>query len=226
MLFFITGWFASAPLAWPYIADGFDAGNPAMGVLKFLAIVFVAGAAAGALGLVVGAVAGRLWERLHRHGRPFSPSRTAAQTAPRAEARASGPARSSRAVPGALRYERDSVTLEDYLSLGDTRLTESADHAPAAAAFARTVNLSAHDGSTVAGVARVLTDGFFNAALADIVVRPEYRMRGVGRALMREAARAAPRGVLHITARAGTGPFFDHIGCDRGVSGFVLRDPS
>jgi hypothetical protein len=52
------------------------------------------------------------------------------------------------------------------------------------------------------GIARVLTDGHRHAALAELVVDPEYRRRGIGKALVRRAGAAvqAPLSLMSETA--------------------------
>ena len=90
-------------------------------------------------------------------------------------------------------------------------------------ALAQTVNIAAwHDGVPI-GVARVITDEYLYAALADIVVHPGYERRGLGRQLMNRAVDATPSGVPYVNARSGSSPFFEHIGCERGTPGFMMR---
>ena len=75
------------------------------------------------------------------------------------------------------------------------------------------------------GVVRMLTDGYAYSTLADIVVDPAYQRRGLGTLLMNKAYDATPRGTLYVNARDGS-KFFERIGCDRGVPGFVMRRPA
>jgi GNAT superfamily N-acetyltransferase len=221
---FILGWFVSAPFAWPYIAAGFDdGGNAATGVLKFVLVVFAAGLVFGALGLLVGAAAGMVWERFHRYRR--STRTPAAEQTDESGSRATPTDAASR-VPRiplpALRYET-SVAVSDYLALLHLVSREDHDVERATSAFARTTNIGAWHDDRLVGVARVLSDGYFFAALADIVVDPEYQRRGMGRQLMNRAYDTTPRGTLFVNARTGSAAFFDRIGCERGVAGFVMR---
>jgi len=219
---FILGWFAAAPFAWPYIAAGFDdGGNAAMGVLKFVLIVFAAGIVFGLLGLLLGAAVGMTWERLHRRRRGTRPERTeetssgaAPQSAKNAEARV--------VLPG-LTFHNTGVTVADYLSLLHLVSRDDHDVVRATPAFAMTTNIGVwHEGKLI-GVARVLTDGYFYAALADIVVDPGYQRRGVGRQLLNKAYDATPRGTLYVNARNSSVGFFEHVGCERGTPGFVMK---
>ncbi|MDB4913353.1 MAG: N-acetyltransferase, partial [Gemmatimonadetes bacterium] len=120
-----------------------------------------------------------------------------------------------------LQYEAVGAT--EYLALSKRVSTEQFDPVLTAQAFGKSINLGAWDGTRLVGAARIVTDGYLFAALADIVVDPGYQRRGLGRELLNRAFDSTPRGALQITARAGTGPFFDRTGCERGVSGFVMR---
>ncbi|MEP7000452.1 MAG: GNAT family N-acetyltransferase, partial [bacterium] len=95
--------------------------------------------------------------------------------------------------------------------------------ARATPAFAVTTNIGVWHEDQLIGIARVLTDGYFYAALADIVVHPAYQRRGVGRQLLNNAYDATPRGTLYVNARNGSTAFFERVGCERGTPGFVMR---
>jgi N-acetylglutamate synthase-like GNAT family acetyltransferase len=221
---FIAGWFAAVPYGWPYISHGFDdGGNAARGVFIFLAIVFAAGVVAGALGLVLGGAIGSAWERYHRGHRapPGAESDVPAVTTARAGGNAAR-AQGSTGQELSPRFEL-SVEVGDYLGLMRLVSTEPLDVARTTAALAQTVNIAAWHDDVLIGIARVITDGYLYAALADIVVHPDYQQRGVGRRLMNRAFDATPKGVLYVNARSGSTPFFERIGCERGTPGFVMR---
>lgn len=195
-----------------------------MGVLKFVLIVFATGMVFGAFGLLLGAAVGMAWERFHRYRR--STRTPAAEQIDDSTLRATPPDAASGAprVPlPALRYETSGVDIADYLALLHLVSREDHDVQRATSALERTTNIGAWHGDSLVGVARVLSDGYFFAALAEIVVAPEYQRRGVGRQLMNRAYDATPLGTLFVNARAGSAAFFDHIGCERGVAGFVMR---
>ena len=221
---FIAGWFAAAPYAWPYISRGFDdGGNAARGVFIFLVIVFIAGVASGALGLLLGGAVGAMWERYHRLRR--APADARRDAIEEASARAGVIAAREQRSTGSVLSPKfvSSVEASDYLSLLRLVSAESPDVGRTTSALSQTLNLAAwHDGVLI-GVARVITDGYLYAALADIVVHPDYQRRGVGRQLMNRAFDATPKGVLYVNARNGSTPFFEHIGCERGTPGFVMR---
>ncbi|MEO8620187.1 MAG: GNAT family N-acetyltransferase [bacterium] len=192
-----------------------------MGVLKFVLIVFAAGIVFGLLGLLLGGGVGMAWERLHRRRRSTRPARmeetssgAAPQSARSAEARVP--------LPG-LTFGSSGVMVADYLSLLHLVSREDHDVARATPAFAVTTNIGVWHDDRLIGVARVLTDGYFYAALADIVVDPEYQRRGVGRQLLNKAYDATPRGTLYVNARNSSTAFFERVGCERGTPGFVMR---
>jgi GNAT superfamily N-acetyltransferase len=224
LLAFIGGWFAAAPYAWPYISRGFDdGGNAARGVFVFLVIVFIAGVVSGLLGLLLGGAIGAAWERYHRRRRgPADADRdTTEETSARAGVKAARVQRSTGSVLSP-RFEM-AVEPSDYVGLLRLLSSELPDLERTSSALSRTANIAAWYDGVLVGVARVITDGYLYAALADIVVHPDYQRRGVGRQLMNRAFDATPKGVLYVNARGGSTPFFERIGCERGVPGFVMR---
>ena len=116
-----------------------------------------------------------------------------------------------------------SVDAADYLALLQLVSTESHDMARTTSALSQTVNIAAWYDGVLIGIARVLTDEYLYAALADIIVHPDYQRKGVGRQLLNRAFDATPRGVMYVNARNGSTPFFERMGCERGTPGFVMR---
>lgn len=223
---FIVGWFAAAPYAWPFISRGFDdGGNAARGVFIFLAIVFVAGVITGALGLLLGGAIGSAWERYHRTHRapPSAESDATEVTTTRAEKDATR-RQGSTGTALSPKFET-SLDVADYLGLMRLVSTEQLDVARATSALSKTVNIAAWHDDVLIGVARVITDGYLYAALADIAVHPDFQRRGVGRQLLARAYDATPRGTLYINARGGSTGFFERLGGERGTPGFVMRRP-
>ena len=218
----------AATFAWPYIARGFDDdGNAATGVMKFLLIVFAAGVVFGALGLMLGGAVGRLWERVHRHRRRAhaSPVDRSDESAAATASRTLSERVALRIPLPVLRFDT-TVAAADYVLLLHLASREGRDVERVAAALARTTNIGAWHDNKLVGVVRMLTDGYFYSALADIVVDPAYQRRGLGTLLMNKAYDATPRGTLYVNARDGSVPFFQRIGCERGVPGFVMRRPA
>jgi GNAT superfamily N-acetyltransferase len=225
LIFFVVGWLGSAPFAWPYIKSGFDSGNPTVGIFRFAVVVFGAGIGLGLFGLVAGAVGGRVWEALHR-GRRSRVDELRPNTIPGAKiATAPIPAKQREALPP-LRFETGDISIEAYTALSKRFGETTYDHARAAAALRQSTNVSAWDGERLVGIARVVSDGYFFAALAEILVDPALQRRGLGRELLNRAFERTPRGVLFIGAPFGNSAFFDAIGCERGTTGFTMRRPA
>lgn len=68
---FLLGFFGAAPLGWRALMASFeDTGDATMGVIRFAGTLVVVGLAAGAIGYVLGALAGRVWESRHRAANP------------------------------------------------------------------------------------------------------------------------------------------------------------
>jgi GNAT superfamily N-acetyltransferase len=224
LIAFIIGWFASAPFGWPYIIAGFETGAVTKGVAQFLVAVFGGACLAGLTGLALGSVGGFVWERVHRAlraRRPPSP-----QSLPGgglAPAGVDAASLASRPPLPPIRYDEGPMPIDDYVALVQRVSPESVNTTKAAAALERTINIGAWHDSRLVGVARVLTDGYVAAALADLMVDPEYRRGGVGRELMNRAFERTPRGSLFAGARVASAPFFDRIGCERGPTGFTMH---
>ncbi|MES2176787.1 MAG: GNAT family N-acetyltransferase [Gemmatimonadota bacterium] len=190
-------------------------------MLKFLGVVFVGGAAAGLAGLALGAAAGRLWEHIHRLRRPAQQDE-AIVGLPRAAKGTRTPLSIPPEALPPLRFGVGDVDVNAYLALAG--LSPRADDlARVSAAVEKTINIGAWNGDRLVGVARILTDGYFFAALSDIVVHSAYRQRGIGRELMNRALGCTPAGVLYIVARDHSAGFFHALGCERGSAGFTMQ---
>lgn len=225
LIAFVFGWFASAPFAWPYIKQGFDSGDPSKGVFRFIVVVFGAAIGCGLIGMLFGALGGVIWESYHRRHRPRTATGELVE-----ETKSNGAAWGAAAAPSVpriplptLRYDGPELDVDAYLALVSKVGTTNLDRKHTSAALDRTLNINAWDGDRLAGVARVLSDGYFFAALAEIVVDPALQKRGLGRELMNRAFEKTPRGTMLIGSPLNSSAFFDHIGCDRGPTGFTMR---
>lgn len=116
---------------------------------------------------------------------------------------------------------RAGFPVADFLELAARVWPREYDVSAAERALTQTTNLGAWDGSRLVGAVRLLTDGYFFATIPKILVDPEYERRGIGRALMREALRVAPRGKVFLGAQPPAVGFFERVGCVRGPVGFV-----
>jgi ribosomal protein S18 acetylase RimI-like enzyme len=119
----------------------------------------------------------------------------------------------------------DGVRPAEFLALGQRVWPGDYGLAEATMALARTTNIGAWDDDQLVGSVRLLTDGYFLATVSEILVDTAYRRRGIGRELMRRVVAAAPRGRLFLGAQPDAAEFFDRIGCERHLTGFVARHP-
>lgn len=73
--------------------------------------------------------------------------------------------------------------------------------------------LSARDeNNKLVGLARVLSDGVFNTALADIVVDPDYQKRGIGTKMMEKIKEQYKKTGIYIEAFQQNENFFQNCG--------------
>jgi ribosomal protein S18 acetylase RimI-like enzyme len=124
----------------------------------------------------------------------------------------------------AIRYG-EGIAPAEFLALGQRVWPGNYGLAEATTALARTTNIGAWDGDQLVGSVRLLTDGYFLATISEILVDPAYRRRGIGRELMRRVVAAAPRGRLFFGAQPAAVDFFDRIGCEQRLTGFVASHP-
>jgi GNAT superfamily N-acetyltransferase len=220
LIFFVIGWMGSAPFAWRYIRAGLDTGDATSGIIRFAGVVFGAGISLGLVGLALGFVGGRIWESWHRLRRSHVAGTQDAPSPAPPRARASTEPRLP--LPP-LRFETGTIDIAPYTALAERAGTNDFDPGRAASALARSTNISAWEGERLVGIARLVTDGYFFAALAEITVDPSLQRRGLGRELLSRAYERTPRGVLYIGAPFGNSAFFDHIGCERGLTGFTMN---
>ena len=120
---------------------------------------------------------------------------------------------------------REDFGADDFLVLAQRVWPRDYSPTEAAAALDRTINIGAWDGSRLVGSIRVLTDGYFFATVPEILVDPSYQRRGIGRHLMALALEHAPRGKIAFGAQPQSASFFDRIGCERKLTGFVAARP-
>ena len=179
---------------------GFQTGEITKGFAYFLSIIVGAGVVCGVAGLVLGRAGGWLWERGHRFLRApevagasaprHDPARVARDRAIVASL-GGGSSEAGAALPG-VRFDTDSPDPAAYLALLRRAGAAVDDEAALERALRRSTNSAAWDGKRLVGIGRVLTDGYRYAALAELIVDPEYRRRGIGCELIRRLRAIAP----------------------------------
>lgn len=237
---FLVGFLLPAPVAWDHLQVGFDSGQVSRGVANAIGALVLGAFAGGGAGLAIGTFVGWVWERLHRQRRfsrakaapaeiPGGPRSVAMSGAGAAAGTASvvgrrDAARTTRpAGASTIRFDDAGLTPEAFISLADRVWPREYDLASTTAALQRTINIGAWDGGTLVGAVRVLTDGYFFATVPEILVDPAYQRRGIGRELMTRALDEAPRGKIWFGAQPQSVGFFEKLGCERSLTGFVMR---
>jgi ribosomal protein S18 acetylase RimI-like enzyme len=120
---------------------------------------------------------------------------------------------------------RNAFSVDQFLALVQRVWPREYSLPDATAALQRTINIGAWDGPRLVGSIRILTDGYFFATIPELLVDPEYQRRGIGRRLMELALERAPRGKVGFGAQPQSVAFFDRIGCERRLTGFVATRP-
>jgi len=116
-----------------------------------------------------------------------------------------------------------AVTVLSFLDLARRVWHREFEAGRTAAAIAMTQNVGAWTEGRLIGAVRVLSDGYLFSTVPEVMVDPDYRRRGIGRALMYRALALAPGGRLFFGAQSGNEVFFERIGFVRGPIGFVGR---
>jgi GNAT superfamily N-acetyltransferase len=117
----------------------------------------------------------------------------------------------------AVDYREQKPPLADFV-----RLFESAGWAVArdlprlqAAIDASWYAVCAYDGDRLAGMGRVVSDGFVHALIVDVIVAPEWQGRGVGTGVMRRlVARCQEAGIgqTQLFCARGKRSFYEDLG--------------
>ena len=203
----------------------FDRSDFTSGLVYFMAAILIGSAIGGLVGMGLGWVAGRIWERLHRARRTDGEADTTLATARAATPTVVDPAREAARAHAlaSIRFDTTGMTPESFLALAQRVWPRQYDAAAIAGAVEKTINIGAWDGPKLVGSVRVLTDGYLFSTVPEILVDPAYQRRGIGGELMRRALASAPGNTLFFGAQPDSRLFFEKIGCIRGPTGYVMR---
>ena len=121
-------------------------------------------------------------------------------------------------------HEEPNLPTEEFLDLANAVWPRDYDLVATEAALNRTINIVARAEGRLVGSLRILTDGYFFGTIPEILVRPEWQRRGVGRALLAAAWERSPTG-WYFGAQPGNEAFFEKCGFDRGLQSYSRRKP-
>ncbi|MED1865287.1 GNAT family N-acetyltransferase [Fictibacillus nanhaiensis] len=89
-------------------------------------------------------------------------------------------------------------------------------------ALQKTINITAWDHEKLVGCVRILTDGYFFGTITEILVRPDYQGRKIGKHLMEMAFKHSPTS-LFIGAQPGKEHFFEKLGYTKSIQSFQKK---
>jgi len=114
------------------------------------------------------------------------------------------------------------VSVSKFLSLVNAVWPGDYHEQSTVEALKRTLNITAWDHEKLVGCVRILTDGYFFGTITEIVVRPDYQGRKIGKHLMELAWEQSPTS-LFIGAQPGKEPFFEKLGYTKSIQSFQKK---
>jgi ribosomal protein S18 acetylase RimI-like enzyme len=84
----------------------------------------------------------------------------------------------------------------------------------------------AYDEKKLIGMGRALSDGEYQAAIYDLVVRPEYQDKGIGRQIMEAIQKRLPVKTIILYAVPGKEPFYQKLGYFKMRTAMARRNES
>lgn len=121
-----------------------------------------------------------------------------------------------------LTVKYNELTAEEFIALWETVWGPGPGLEQTRLAMAHTLfRISVWDGDKIVAMARMLGDMGLDYYIKDVVVRPEYQRRGIGRGMIRELLKfVSDHGVsgtdifIELTAAPEKAPFYEKLGFD------------
>ncbi len=121
-----------------------------------------------------------------------------------------------------LTVKYNELTAEEFIALWETVWGSGPGLEQTRLAMAHTLfRISVWDGDKIVAMARMLGDMGLDYYIKDVVVRPEYQRRGIGRGMIRELLKfVSDHGVggtdifIELTAAPEKTPFYEKLGFD------------
>ncbi|MET3729397.1 ribosomal protein S18 acetylase RimI-like enzyme [Fictibacillus halophilus] len=114
------------------------------------------------------------------------------------------------------------VSVSKFLSLVNAVWPGDYHEQSTVEALKRTLNITAWDHEKLVGCVRILTDGYFFGTITEILVRPDYQGRKIGKHLMEIAWEQSPTS-LFIGAQPGKEHFFEKLGYTKSIQSFQKK---
>lgn len=91
-------------------------------------------------------------------------------------------------------------------------------------ALDKTINVTAWDNDKLVGCVRVLSDGYFFGTITEILVLPNYQLKGIGKRLMDLAFKSSPTS-LFFGAQPEAEDFYKKLGYEKSIQSFDKKKP-
>lgn len=194
-VFFLVGFLAAGAFGWPALRTAFELGAYDRGLAVFIGRLLGGGLLAGLLGYGVGALSGRLWQALHlrrrmRHREAVDGTADAPDAANASERPAEVPKR----TPAPMTCRVGPLTPANLAAFSRRLDAGALDRRYAETTTTEVLTLVAWDGLEIAGVARLLSDGYGALFITDFVVDPYYVRDDVEQRLIDFALDRVPKG--------------------------------
>lgn len=203
-VFFLVGFLAAAPFAWPALRLAFEVGEYDRGLAVFAGRIFGSGLAMGVLGYVGGALAGRTWQGVHEWRRARRQANAsggrnaqgpvASPDGRTAVAPSGQPDGTPRRAPAPMTCRVGLLTPSNCAAFARRVGEGTLDRRYSETSTTETLTLAAWDGLDIAGVARLLSDGYGTLVITDCVVDPYYDRTDVADRLIAFALERVPKG--------------------------------
>jgi len=82
-------------------------------------------------------------------------------------------------------------------------------------AFRNSYYITAYDGDTLVGFARAISDGYYYTNIFDVIVRPEYHTRGIGKRMMKMLREKFKGTYFFLTYTQGRKEFYKKCGFEQ-----------
>ena len=120
------------------------------------------------------------------------------------------------------RVNDKQLNASDFLSFVNQIWPGSYDAERTQSALAKTLNITAYDGTKLVGCLRILSDGYFFGTITELLVLPEYQNKGVGSQLLQLAKANTPT-MLYFGSQPGVEGFYEKNGCKKGMQSYTIE---